>query len=91
MGLLGTTGLRDVSYAKPSSTGQDVALQVQRRIPIGEQLAVRAGMGVALYNATQESDAGPAACRLFGPDCVNPPQPLNVDLIMGYLTLPTDL
>ncbi|WP_116127589.1 hypothetical protein [Lewinella sp. IMCC34183] len=91
VGVVWASGLKDVAYANPYGGGLDIAVELQRRIPIGEQVAVRAGVGYALYNVGQRSDAGTVACRLIGQDCMIPPQPLNVEMTMQYLSLPTDL
>ena len=90
LGLGWPTGLED-AYVKADDVSLLFSLQLQRRIPIGKRLALRAGVGYTIYLIALQSDAGPAACRLFGPDCVIPPQPLNVNLITDYLALPVDL
>ena len=72
-------------------TGGTVALQLQRRMPVSDQLTLRGGLGLAFYDLAQKANGGVVFCTDGASNCNILPERLVAEAKLFYLTVPLDL
>ncbi|WP_420459799.1 hypothetical protein [Neolewinella sp.] len=72
-------------------TGSTGALQLQRRVPLNQQLTFRGGLGVAFYKLAQKANGGHVFCADGLSNCRILPERLIAEANLFYVTVPLGL